>query len=424
MKGKEQWDWTPGRKVVADLGKWKEEFEFIEEPMASPNGEKVAAVVKTPDEERSVCVNGEQWESAFEKIWFLRFAPDGRLVCIVSDTGEWTVAIDGETWENRFAYVWNLRFTEDGSRIIAAAQNDGKYLAVNNDEPWKHDFMFMTDLASSDDGLHSAGVVQVVPFSEGDIHTFRQGCYTAAVDGKAWDSKFMNVWEPVFSPSGKRVAAQVRISNYEYTIATDGMPWSRNFGCVWKPVFHPKGDSVTAPVRVAGAWHLAKDGEIIWNRKFVQLWHHAYSPDMQKIAAIVSPKFGIWTVAVNGIPWKNTVDEYITDMVFSPRQNRLACVGKNRGKYYVLADDNIWQEDFDMAWVPVFSPDGENLAAKVERNKRFTLIVNGKLLKTSYDALWDPIFSPDGKHILIRGIVNDSGNKQLYFREVVPVNQI
>ena len=58
-----------------------------------------AAVVKTGEMEFSVCVNGSPWENTFDKIWYPRFAPDGRLTAIVSDTGQWTLAVDGTPWD-------------------------------------------------------------------------------------------------------------------------------------------------------------------------------------------------------------------------------------------------------------------------------------------------------------------------------------
>jgi hypothetical protein len=45
-------------------------------------------------------------------------------------------------------------------------------------------------------------------------------------------------------------------------------------------------------------------------------------------------------------------------------------------------------------------------------------------MKKSYEALWEPVFSPDGESILIKAIERTHDNKEIYFREVVPVNQI
>ena len=100
MVDTKSWDWDVGKKVLADTDSWKEKFEWVEEFQASPDGEDVAAIVKTGEAEFSVCKNGQQWEKTFDKCWFCRFVPDGRLSCIVSADMEWTVAVDGQAWEN------------------------------------------------------------------------------------------------------------------------------------------------------------------------------------------------------------------------------------------------------------------------------------------------------------------------------------
>ena len=132
------WDWEIGKRLITDTNEWKTSFEWIEEPNVSPDGEKIAAIIRDEEMTFSVCVNGTAWESAFDKIWNLRFGPDSRLTALVSDTGEWTVAVDGAAWENRFDYVWNTQFSPDGSNIIAAVQKGGEYFIASNDGSADH----------------------------------------------------------------------------------------------------------------------------------------------------------------------------------------------------------------------------------------------------------------------------------------------
>ena len=134
------WDWSPGKKAVAQFGNWSTIFDWVEEPYASPDGERIAAVVKTGEMEFSVCVNGNAWESTFDKVWFLRYAPDGRLTGIISDTGQWSLAVDGVAWEEQFDYLWDTQFTSDGQVITCAAQQGMQYLLVSNGTPWENVF--------------------------------------------------------------------------------------------------------------------------------------------------------------------------------------------------------------------------------------------------------------------------------------------
>lgn len=404
MQNSENWDWAPGKKVVADLGKWRDTYEAMEEPYASPDGERVAAIVKTGEESFSVCVNGTPWEAEFDKIWYLRFAPDNRAVALVSDTAMWSVAVDGHAWENWYEFVWNTKFGVSGGPITIAAQNSRSYFAVTDDRPWQSGFYSLNNLAVSADGRVCAAVVQTVPAKEGDIAAFQQGVFTVAVNGKAWDTNFLNAWEIAFSSDNRHVATDIRLSLYDFTIAVNGRPWPTQYAEAWRPRFHPTDHSVTAPVRVADGWALAKDGELYWSRRYVQLWHHIYSPTGDHIAAIAAPEYGQWTIAEDDKAWRTRFNEAVTDAVYSPEGNHIACVGKQNGKWHVAVDDHVWPGAYDMVWPPVFSPDGAHVAAKVETEGRYAVVVDGKPIDWPMTDAWDPVFSPDSRNLLVRGI--------------------
>jgi hypothetical protein len=221
------------------------------------------------------------------------------------------------------------------------------------------------------------------------------------------------------SPDGKGLAAEVRLNLYDYTIAVNGIPWQKTFGCVWEPFFHPVRGSVLAPVRTQGLWTLAEDGEIIWQQRFVQLWHASCSPDGSRLAAIVAPKFGRWTVAVEGVPWSATFGEMVNDLVFSPNGQHIAATVKDNGRWSLAVDGRRWQNTFDMVGKPVFSEDGRYLAVKGERNGRYTIAVNDQLWSSACDAAWDPVFDSTDEKILLKTI--EAGT---YRRRVLPVAQI
>ena len=143
------WDWEPGEKKVP-VAPWKEKYQWVEEPYASPDGEKIAAIVNIDDGEFNVCVNGQPWgETVFDKIWHLRFSPDGRLTALVSEMGEWTMAVDGTAWETHYGYIWEPRFSADGAHIAAAVQQDMQYAMVLDGVIWEQMFPNMTYFALS-----------------------------------------------------------------------------------------------------------------------------------------------------------------------------------------------------------------------------------------------------------------------------------
>ena len=69
MQSLNEWDWEVGERLISDINSWKNGYQWIEEPYASPDGEKIAAIVNVGEEEFNVCINGETWENTFDKIW-------------------------------------------------------------------------------------------------------------------------------------------------------------------------------------------------------------------------------------------------------------------------------------------------------------------------------------------------------------------
>ena len=55
MVDSQSWDWDPGEKKIS-IGSWKDEYQWVEEPYVSPDGEKVAAIVNIDEGEFTVCV--------------------------------------------------------------------------------------------------------------------------------------------------------------------------------------------------------------------------------------------------------------------------------------------------------------------------------------------------------------------------------
>lgn len=181
MEDINSWNWETGSRDIADINQWKDTFNWVEEPYVSPNGENIAAIVNLAEGEFNVCINGEPWETIYDKIWHLRFAPDGRLTAVVSEMGEWTVAVDGNPWENKFGYVWNVLFSADGRHIAAAVQQDMAYCMAIDDVPWLQTYPNMTNPTLSIDGTHSAASVQGSGFAPGD-HPSRQSQSYASRD--------------------------------------------------------------------------------------------------------------------------------------------------------------------------------------------------------------------------------------------------
>jgi len=410
------WNWEPGERLIVDLNACKDKYEWIEELHASPDGEKLGAVVNVQGE-FSACVNGEAWDQTFERVWNLHFGPKGQLTASASDMGEWKFVVDGEPWEQSFGYVWNTKFSKDGSKIGVAVQQDMEYGVAINGEIWETLYANGTGFVLSDCGNHAALAVQVEDMAQADIYKYQKGIYTVAVDGKAWDATFTNIFGMAFSPDGAHVAAEARVNLYEQTIVVDGKPWNQRYQGVWNPTFNPVSGAVIAPVRQGGKWTLAQDGLPIWNF-FANCWQPQFSKDGSTLAAIVATKLGTWTVAVDGRPWNATADAMVSDMLVSADGRTVAALGKIGEQWTGMVNGKIWPGRYDMAWAPVLSPDGEHVAARVEKNGKFTVVVDGKEYSRAGDNCFDPVFSADSRFVLVKMV---EGGK--YYRRVVPVSE-
>jgi len=401
------WDWEVGEKTVVKSLSPLQNHEWQEEPYVSPDGETLAAVVNLGEMEFSIRTNDTVWDGSYERIWYPRYSPDGRLTALCQQDGESVLAIDGQPWSEPCEYVWDTKFNSNGSAIAAMSKTDSRYGVALNGKLWENLYENANQYTLSDNGRHSAAVVQVESLGQADIQGFKKGVFTLAVDGDAWANKYQNLWTPVFDTSGLRVAAQARVGVHQYTITVDDEAWSTTYPQVWAPTFHPKG-SVVAPVRMAGKWGIARDGAFIWNPNYIQCVKLQFSKSGDRLWAIVAPSYGKFTLACNDKPWTSTFP-VVTDMVLSPQGNRAGAIASNNNSdFRILVDDQIWNGTWDMAWPVIFSLDGRNAGALVEEKGKHLILINGKPYDRIFDRAWQPTFSEDGSKVLIRAIENNS----------------
>ncbi|MFW9770214.1 MAG: WD40 repeat domain-containing protein, partial [Candidatus Thorarchaeota archaeon] len=191
MGASEAWDWQVGKEVLADLTQIRSSHPRVDEFVVSPDGQKIAAPVKTGDNDFTICLNGELWPARFELCWYPRFSPSGKLTALVRVDDEWTLAVDGVPWQERFEYAWDPIFAPDGKTIALACKRDNLYRLAVDDKAWEEGFPGMRNFCLSPDGSKAASTVQVEAQKEADIPGFFKGIWSLAVDGKAWDERFV-----------------------------------------------------------------------------------------------------------------------------------------------------------------------------------------------------------------------------------------
>jgi hypothetical protein len=409
-------DWNIGQKTIADIGDLRSKYQEVREFVVSPDGEKIAATVKG-DDGITACVNGAPWEEIFEKAWCLRFLPTGSLFALVRKDDEWTVGVDGQTWGATFDFVWNPRFSADGKAIAVQIKSGMNYSLAVNGEPWEKTFNSIREFGFSPDGQTAVAAAQVEPLKEGDTDKFFEGVWAIAVNDKLVDGRFLNAWGPT-AASGGNTAIEVRTGIREFALMHNGALWPERYGMIWEPCFSPSG-SVSVPVRLAGGWTVARDGKVAWEGRYVQVFRLKPDPRDSRVAGVVAPSYGQWTVVVEDKPWPNTWNEAVLDPIFSGDGQRVAAAVRSDGAWSVAVDGQPWSATFDAVWDPVFSPAGDRVAARFGKNGALGIVIDGRISQRSYEMLWDPVFSPDGKKLLVRGV--DGGK---YVRSVVSVDDL
>jgi len=409
------WDWQTKEKLICDVNEWKDRFSLVHEFITTPDGEKLAAIVEIEDKKVTPCINGQTWSNTFERVCFLSFLPNASLACLVLQNYEWTLAVDEKVMEEAFDYAWNLQFCND--TLAFNIKKEDSYGVCVNGKVWENLFFDARDLFISSDGKKTACYVRTKNPQVLDIFSFKEGVWTVAVDGNAWDKNFIAVFGLNFSPQGK-VASTVRLGQQAFTVAVDGILWNEIFPNAWEPTFINENE-VSVPVKTEKGWTLVLNGKPFWNKYFVQLWNQRLSPDGKRIAAVVATDFGKWTVAVDGIAWKKTFSQAVLPPVFSPDGKRIAAVVREGNMWTVAVDGIPWAEAFQRVWTPQFSPDGKHIVAKAERDDVFFIVLDGKIGKDVFDMLWEPVFSPDGDKILIRFIKNGR-----YYRKILTIGEI
>lgn len=409
-------DWEIGEKIILNLNDLKEKFSFVYEFVVSPDRERISAPVEIEDKKITLFVNGNLWENTFERVCFPQFTQEGSLICLVLQNYEWTLAKDDSILEETFDYAWNLKTDETGKSIAFNIKKGDSYGVCLNGKVWEKLYFDSRDLILSPDGMKSASYVRAKNPPLLDIFSFKEGVWTLAVNGLEWDKNFISIYGACFSPDSKNIAATVRLSQQEFTVAVNGNLWNEIFLNTWEPIFI-NDNAVTVPVKTEKGWSLAINGKTIWGN-FNQLWHQRVSPE-GKIAAVISPEFGKWTVAVDGIPWKRTFSQAVLSPFFSPDGKKVGALVRENNLWTVAINEIPWNVGFDRIWSPMFSPDGQHCIVKAEKEGTFVIVVDGKIIKENYDMLWEPQFSPDGDKILISFIKDGK-----YIRKVFKISEV
>ena len=400
MEEKKVWDWhTPLKEIP--VKEWESRFNWVEEHSISNDGESIASIVNLGEMAFGICVDGKLWDKEYEKAWSLKpVSHSGFAACVCQDE-EWTLTVNGQEWSNRFDFLWDMQLGHLGSRIGMACQRDGEYGMVVDDQPWDLGFESISGMVMGSQG-QSAAIVQAESMKAADVDAFAKGLFSVAVNGQAREERFLNIWDLAFDKAGDNLTCAIRLNREQYSIALNGIPWEERFQAVWRPMFLNQSKSVVAPVRYMGKWRLFKDNQQFWTSGYENIWRLIQSHG--RVAAVVAPAFGQWTVAEDDRLWPVTWDTMVRDIYYSRDGSSLVAVFKDQGSWGLAKDARAWTLSCDKIFTPVISHDGSVVAVSFEKQGAYFVSVNDKVITGPHTAMADPVISPDGEKILIKGI--------------------
>jgi hypothetical protein len=325
---------------------------------------------------------------------------------MVCQDEEWTVCIDGKPWENWFDFIWQLTVSDDGTHVGAAIQKDMVYGMAVNDKPWVNMYENITGMVMDQNGL-TAAVVQTEPMAAADINAFKAGIFACAVDGEPQDRKFLNIWDIELANQGEDIMYVARVDRENYTVVHNHTPWQHMYQSAWQPTWIPLKKNILAPVRKEGKWQLYRDDKPFWSNHFFQLWKVKSNPDGSRITAVVSDKFGKWSICENDTLWDVEIDTMIPDTFCSADGATLVAPAKHSGRWMLLVNNSVWDFSADQLMDPVISTSGRVVSVPVKKNGQWFLAINGKIESEGYDCMADPVISPDESKVMLKAVKND-----------------
>ncbi len=221
--------------VAVDGEPWTQDpFVNAWTPVFDPQGNKVAAQVRTSLYDYTIAVDGQTWVRAFAGVWEPLFSPDGTsVVAPVRERGKWGMAKNGEIlWEPVFDQCWHQQFAQNGDLWAIVAPKYGNFTLAKNGKPWNTCFPVVTDLVLEPDSGRAAALGKDA-----------KDQWTILTDDSAWRGRYDMAWPAVFSPNGEHLAAKVDRAG-KHSFVLDGKEWAEFVDKAWDPVFSPEGDKI------------------------------------------------------------------------------------------------------------------------------------------------------------------------------------
>ncbi len=284
-------DWNDPVPVTVKYGP---EFDWVWEPVFSPDGTTVAyaageakkrswACSACPTQTMSIVV-GDKKGPAFARARFPVFNPAGTVVAYQAtllghpDPNTSEIAVVGDKKSASLvglAWVGIPVFSPDGTTIAYPVLQSAEFLP---DKRPKHGFVVVGNKKGTK--FDVVGEPVFSPDGTSIAYWAKVGEKEFIVLGDKTGSEFDEVQSPVFSPDGRTIAYQAKQSQKQFVIVGDKR--GPEFDEVGEPVFSPDGTGVAYRARRDKKWLIVvgeKHGP-----EFDDVFHPYFSSDGSKVA--------------------------------------------------------------------------------------------------------------------------------------------
>jgi hypothetical protein len=313
-------------------------FESVRSLQHTPDGEVVFAAKSGGS--WSVYHGEKPLGGRYERCTLITTSPNGTIAFVGRTAGKWKVVLDGEELDGAFDNVRGLVFSRDGRSFAFAAEEDGQAIVVRDGVRTNVTYETVMEPRFSDNGssLFYIGV---------DANGLR-----VVRNGKPVSEAYRPIDHWVVSPDGDSVAMLIETPS-GISIVKDGVRISEEHptrGRLGEPIFAPDGRTVV---------YAARSPELING-----------SPKPEANDGVDA-----WAIYLDGVPLGHRFDaERITDIVFSPNGQNVACIMHRGGRVYVGRNGQAVSEGFDRIINLRNRPDGKALVFSGLRGQRTTQV--------------------------------------------------